>query len=387
MIKLLIKKFIEDSENINDANVRKKYGELSGILGICCNLLLFAAKLFAGLISGSIALISDAVNNLSDTASSAVTIIGAVLSAKRADRDHPYGHGRMEYISALTVSFIVILAGFELLQSSFSRFFSPEKVSLDTASAVIIIISVFVKLWMFSYNRYIAKKISSPVNEAAAADSISDVFATSAAGISAALGTFTDIPADGAAGMLVSVLIMRSGYESAKATVDLLLGKAPGKETVSKIKEIIMSYDDIIGMHDLAVHDYGPGRVMASVHAEVPDNSDLVYIHDVVTDAEERLGRELGITAVIHIDPVPVNDRRTDEAKNAALTAVKEINENYSIHDFSLRSKGSVMKIYFDLAVPCETSEKKRREDEEIIRKKLGELYGGCEIIIVTENE
>ena len=309
MIKLLIKKTIKDYENVTDTKVRERYSILAGVVGILCNIFLFALKLVIGLSVNSIAIISDSFNNLSDTGSSAVTIIGAKLSSKSADREHPYGHGRIEYVSSLIVSFIIIIMGIEVLKSSVGKIFNPSPVSISTGMLIVLILSVLVKVWMFLYNRYIGNKINSGVLKATAYDSLNDVFATSAVIVSSFIGQFfTAVPVDGIIGVLVSLLIIKAGYSIASQTVNMLLGSAPDWELVEKLQDEILSADGIVGMHDLMVHDYGPGRVIASVHAEVPDDADIVTIHSVIDKVEKQVGKDMGIELVIHMDPVPVND-------------------------------------------------------------------------------
>lgn len=309
MIKLLIKKTIKDYDNVTDNKVRERYSVLAGVLGILCNIFLFALKLIIGWSVNSIAIISDSFNNLSDTGSSAVTVIGAKMSNKSADREHPYGHGRIEYVSSLIVSFIIIIVGIEVLQSSLDKIFNPSPVSISPVMLVILILSVLVKVWMFSYNRYMGSKINSGVLKATASDSLNDVFATSAVILSSFIGQyFTNVPVDGIIGVLVSLLIIKAGYGIASQTVNTLLGSAPDRELVEKLQSEILSAEGIVGVHDLLVHDYGPGRVIASVHAEVPDDADIVTIHEVIDQVEKRVGKDMGIELVIHMDPVKVEN-------------------------------------------------------------------------------
>jgi len=308
MIKLLIKKTIKDYKNVTDSKVRERYSVLAGVLGILCNIFLFALKLFIGWSVNSIAIISDSFNNLSDTGSSAVTVIGAKMSNKSADREHPYGHGRIEYVSSLIVAFIIIIVGVEVLQGSANKIINPSPVSISPIMLVILILSVLVKVWMFLYNRYMGNVINSSVLKAASADSLNDVFATSAVIASSFVGQFfANIPFDGIIGVLVSLLIIKAGYGIASQTVNTLLGSAPDSELVDKLQAEILSAEGIIGVHDLLVHDYGPGRVMASVHAEVPDDIDIVKVHEVIDEVEKRVAGEMGIELVIHMDPISVN--------------------------------------------------------------------------------
>ena len=304
MIKLIIKKFIKDSEKVNDKKVRESYGVLSGILGIICNVFLFVVKLVLGLSINSIAVISDAFNNLSDMGTSVITIFGAKLSSRPPDEEHPHGHGRYEYIASLVVSFIIFAVGFRLLSTSFSKILNPQKVLLNTVSVLILLISVLVKVWMFSYNRYIGKVINSSVNRAAALDSLNDVYATTGIILGMVVGNFTAFPVDGIMGLVISVLIMYTGFKAAKDSVNLLLGALPDPEIIQRINELVLSGENIKGIHDLKIHDYGPGRITASIHAEVADNVNIVDIHSEIDKIEAKVKEELGIDMVIHMDPV-----------------------------------------------------------------------------------
>ena len=305
MIHFLIKIFIKDYKNTEDKSVRESYGVFSGVLGIICNLFLFGVKLTIGLIMNSIAITSDAFNNLSDTGSSLITILSAKLSNRVPDDEHPFGHGRFEYISSLIIAFIIILVGFELLKSSFDKILNPEKVDFSWILIVILSVSILVKVWMYFYNRYISNAIGSKVNQAAAYDSLNDVVATSAVILTTIVGKFIDFPIDGIAGLIVSALIMYTGYGVAKDTVNVLLGMSPSAETVDRINSQILECDFIEGVHDLKVHDYGPGRTIASVHVEMSDSISIVKAHTEIDKVEKRILKELGIDIVIHVDPMP----------------------------------------------------------------------------------
>ncbi len=304
MIKIIIKKYIKNYEKVEDSSVRESYGILAGVIGVVCNIFLFAVKLIIGLTMNSIAITSDAFNNLSDTGSSLVAIIGAKLSGRDADQEHPFGHGRFEYIASLIISFIIVLVGFELLKSSFDKILHPEALSFNLILMVILILSVFIKVWMYSYNRYIGKVINSSVNRANASDSLNDVIATSAVIITTILGRFVNFPLDGIAGVIVSLLIMYTGYGVAKDTVNVLLGMSPSEELVARIHEIIDSNEHIVGSHDLKVHDYGPGRTIASIHTELSDQIDIVKAHTIIDALEKLIMAELCIDIVIHVDPI-----------------------------------------------------------------------------------
>lgn len=310
MIKVIIRIFIRDYQHVERVDIREAYGVLSGILGIVCNLALFATKLVIGLITNSIAITSDAFNNLSDTGSSLVAIAGAKLSRRDADLEHPFGHGRFEYIASLMISFIIMMVGFELLKNSFDKILHPTSASFNPIILGILVVSVLVKIWMFSYNHYIGKLIQSKVNMATAADSLNDVFATSAVIVTAFFSQYTTLPLDGIAGMIVSLLILMTGYGIAKDTVSILLGLSPNEETVDRINEMLMNEDLILGLHDLRIHDYGPGRTVGSVHAELSDQTNINIAHNAIDHLEKRILNELGIDIVIHVDPLSEEEIR-----------------------------------------------------------------------------
>lgn len=314
MIQFLIHKLIPDYMQTKDAQVRKQYGVLGGILGIICNSILFLLKLLAGITSGSIAVVSDAFNNLSDLGSSVVSVAGAKLSSRRPDSGHPYGHGRAEYVSALIVSFLIILFGLELLKSSAEKIFRPETLAVSPVTMGILVFSVLVKLWMWSYNRFMGKTIDSPILLAAARDSLNDVIATSAVVISTFLSPFVSFSLDGIMGLAVSCLVIWTGYGVARDTIDKLLGRKPEETLRQQLENRILSDPIVLGMHGLMVHDYGPGRTIASVHAEVPEDLTLVEVHSVIDKIEHQILNELNVDIVIHMDPVPaeVHPQRED---------------------------------------------------------------------------
>ena len=352
MIKLLVKKFIPGYENVSNPKIRERYGILGGILGIICNLFLFALKLTIGLFLGSIGVISDAVNNLSDTASSLIVIAGTKLSNMRPDEEHPFGHGRFEYISSLIVSFLIMLVGFELFKSSVSKIFTPQPVKYNLPLIVILGASVLVKLWMASYNRWLGTKISSGVLRAAATDSLIDAVSTSIMVISVIVGKFVSFPLDAIMGAVFSLLVIYSGFGIAKDTIDVLLGRAPDMETVDKITDKIVNADGIVGVHDLIVHDYGPGRKMASVHAEVPDTADIVKTHELIDSLEQEIAAELGVHTVIHMDPIATGCEITDKTKTLVLEIVKAIDNRMGIHDFRMTDGEKNINLIFDLELP-----------------------------------
>ena len=304
MVKFLIKRFIKEKDNLSDPQVRKAYGVLCGVLGVVCNLTLFVAKIITGLLINSLAVITDAFNNLSDIGSSLVSITGSWISGKRADAEHPYGHGRAEYISALIIAMVIFIVGIELLKSSITGIINPSQVAVTLYTMVILILSVFVKLWMWSYNRYIGKKIDSSMLLAASKDSFGDIIATSTVIVSSIVSRYTTFPVDECVGLCVSLLIIWSGISTARDIIDRLMGKAPSEKLIKKIEETLTGGEHILGMHDLMVHDYGPGRTIASVHAEVPSSLTVTEIHSIIDEIEHKILNELGVDIVIHMDPV-----------------------------------------------------------------------------------
>ncbi len=355
MIAFLVRKFIPNHTDTASPKVREHYGVLGGALGIVCNTLLFALKLVIGIISGSIAIISDSFNNLSDSGSSLVALLGAKLAGKSPDSEHPFGHGRSEYVSSLIVSFITMLLGFELLKSSFGKIIEPQITNFTPVLLIILILSALVKLWMFSFNRYLGKSINSSVLIAAAKDSLSDAVATIAITAASAIGSYMNIPVlDGVIGILVSLLIMKTGFGVALDTIGLLLGKPPERETVKKIHQMVMSGEGIAGVHDLVVHDYGPGRAFASVHAEVPDNYDIVRIHEIIDELEQQISTELGIHMVIHMDPVAVDCERTNAIKSQVIDIVHSYDKRLRIHDFRMTDGENRINLIFDIETPSD---------------------------------
>lgn len=387
MTKILIKTFIPDYKNVSDKKVREKYTVLAGIMGIICNAFLFTVKVLIGTVMNSIAIISDGFNNLSDMGSSLVGIIGAKLSNMRPDKEHPFGHGRLEYIASLIVSFIIMLVGFELFKTSVSKIFNPESVEFNPILIGILVLSVLVKVWMYSYNRYMGKQINSSILLATSKDSINDVYSTAAVIISTVIGVFVSFPIDGIMGLLVSLFIIYSGFGVAKDTITLLLGNPPDKDTVDKISSIIMSGDGIVGIHDLIVHDYGPGRTMASVHAEVHADADMIKVHEEIDRLEQVVMNEMGIMIVIHMDPILTNCEKTITLKSMVLEIVHSIDNDLSIHDFRITDGDNRINLIFDLVVPCDYSDEKRASIVAKIGKLVLERNNKCCTVIHVDNK
>ena len=355
MIKLLIRFFIQNSEQTDVPEVREKYGILSGIVGIFFNILLFSLKFLAGLLSGAISIIADAFNNLSDAGSSIITMIGFRISTQEADSDHPFGHGRSEYIAGLIVSIIILIMAFELIHSSFMKILHPEPVSFTPIVLLILAVSILVKLYMYCYNTYISKKIASAALRATATDSFSDCLATSAVLLAMLVSHFLSVNIDGYCGILVGLFILWGGIQAARDTISPLLGQAPDPKFIQNIKSIVAQYPEVLGTHDLIVHDYGPGRRMISLHAEVPAKGDILKLHDTIDNIERRLQKELCCSAVIHMDPIMNDDAETLECQELVKGILAEIDPALSLHDFRIVKGPTHTNLIFDLVVPYQT--------------------------------
>lgn len=352
MTSLLVKLFIKDSEKINDKKVRTAYGVLSSITGIVLNLILAGAKYAAGVISGSISITADAINNLSDAGSSIVSFFGVKISAKPADKDHPYGHGRVEYISAFIVAFFVLFMGIELFKDSVGKIINPEPVKFSFLSLSILVFSIIAKLWLGIFNRTLGKKINSASMMAVMKDSFSDCLATSVAAVSIIVSAFSDINIDGYLGIIVAIFIFIAGFGILKETLGNILGRAPEEEFVDEITEKILSYPHICGVHDMIIHDYGPSCRFASVHAEVPSNEDIMELHDIIDGIERDIYNEYGMLTSIHMDPVVINDERINELRRITEDAVASVDERLTIHDFRVVEGPSHTNLIFDTLLP-----------------------------------
>ena len=372
MIRVLAGIFIKNNERMEDQDVRRSYGMLCSIVGICLNVLLFAGKYLAGVLSGSIAITADAFNNLSDAGSSVITLVGFKFSGMKPDKDHPFGHGRIEYLSGLGVAMLIILMGFELFKSAAGKILHPEPVETGVLTTAILLTSVAVKLYMWFYNRSVGMKIESEAMKATATDSLSDSVATSAVLISMLVSHYTGMLIDGWCGLVVAVMVLYAGYKAAKDTIDPLLGGPPSKEFVREIRDIVMSHEEIIGIHDLVVHDYGPGRCMVSLHGEVPANGDLIALHDLIDHIEKELGEKLGCEAVIHMDPLETDDEKVTEMKHELLTYINSELPGISIHDFRMVQGPTHTNLIFDAVVPYGfdmTNEEVQERLEKLVEK------------------
>ena len=362
MIKLLTKLFIKDHENVANAAVRRAYGTMCGLYGIFLNLLLFAGKYFAGVVSGSVAITADAFNNLSDAGSSIITLLGFAIAGKKPDLDHPFGHGRAEYLAGLALSAVIILMGFELAKSSFDKILHPEPINTGLLPALILVCSILVKFYNSLYNRSVGKKINSAAMKATATDSLSDSIATTVVLLSMGISYFFHVNIDGYAGLLVAVFIIYAGFNAAKDTVSPLLGQAPDPEFVQQVADIVTAHPEVVGIHDLAVHDYGPGRVMVSLHAEVSGDGNIFDLHDAIDTAETELKEQLGCIATIHMDPIEADNTEVSQMRAAVAEKLKELDDVISIHDFRMVPGPTHTNLIFDAVVPADY----KKSDEEL---------------------
>lgn len=348
----LFKLFIKNKDDVENPEVRNRYGVFSGCVGIFLNIILFGIKLAAGLLSGSIGIIADAVNNIGDAGSSVITLAGFKLAGKPVDNEHPFGHGRFEYLSALFVSIAIILMGFEIGKTSVTKIIKPESVVFTTSTLIILVVAILVKGWMFLFNRYTGKKISSESLKATARDSLSDAVSTLAVLIGIIAGHFAEINIDGYMGLLVSVFIMYTGISSVKDAISPLLGQPPEPEFVQEIEDMVMSHEYIVGIHDMIIHDYGPTRRMVSLHAEMPADTDIIKMHDDIDHIEREMMEKFGCDAVIHLDPIETNNEVVNRCREITGKVISEISEELTFHDFRVVSGPTHTNLIFDVVLP-----------------------------------
>ena len=365
MIEFLLRKFVKDYQNVKDPAVRERYGTLSGAVGIFLNLMISLGKFTAGVITSSVAVTADAFNNLSDAASSLVTLVGFRLAGQKADDDHPFGHGRIEYLAGLAVSVAILLVGVELAKSAVGKILHPEAVSFSPLSAGILAASILVKLWMYVFNRTLSRRIESAAMAATAADSLSDCVATSAVLLGLLVGHFADLSIDGWVGVVVAAFVFKTGWEAAKDTISLLLGQPPDPALVSGIRETVLEHPEVRGVHDLIVHDYGPGHIMASLHAEVSIDADMAATHDVIDNIERELGSKYHIMATIHMDPIATDDSLVNARRDEMLELARQIDPEITLHDFRMTEGPTHTNLIFDLVVPrkCPMSDGEVRQE------------------------
>lgn len=385
MTDFLVNKFIKDSTNIESTEVRTRYGMLASVVGIFCNVLLFSVKLTIGLILSSLAVTADAFNNLSDAASSIISFIGVKMAGKPADAEHPFGHGRIEYIAALIVSFLVIEVGFTFFKSSISKILHPEEISFDLVPFVILILSILVKLWMAFFNNKLGKRIDSKVMLATAADSLGDVITTSATVLSIIICHFTSINVDAIAGLIVSAIVIWSGISIAKDTLEPLIGERVPAELYQKITDIVESYDGIVGTHDLIVHNYGPNRSMATIHAEVPNDINIEVSHEIIDKIERDVKKDLNILLVIHMDPVEMRDEEVLSLREKTSRIVHALDSKLNFHDFRVLKENEQRNLIFDLVIPDSYSEKDANRVMHQLVSLLHEMDENVECIITLD--
>ena len=362
MTNALIHIFIRDADNVKDGRVREKYGILSGAVGLACNLFLFALKLAIGLLTGAISIAADAFNNLSDGLSCLISIVGFKVSGKEPDAKHPFGYGRTEYIAGLIVSFIILLVGFEFFKTSFDRILHPAAVEASPVLIAILAVSMTVKFWMGAFNVSIGRRIDSPVLMAAGQDSRNDVITTAVVIVGIIAGKFTTLPVDGYVGVLVAAFILWSGFGIARDTVAPLLGEAADPDIAKEIERIVMQSDYIVGVHDLIVHNYGAGRSLASLHAEVPSDADFVAVHEIIDETEKRVKQLTGVYVVIHMDPIDINDKHVAALREQTDHVLQNIDDTLSMHDFRVVDGKQQINLIFDVVVPFSYNDSKKRD-------------------------
>ncbi|MEG2428777.1 MAG: cation diffusion facilitator family transporter [Oscillospiraceae bacterium] len=366
MTKFLMRIFIKNNENIDDPNVRQKYGFLGGIVGIICNVILAMLKFIAGFLSSSIAIAADAFNNLTDAASSTVSVIGFKMAGMPPDDDHPFGHGRAEYVSGLIVSMAILITGFELIKTSVQKIFTPQLSDINEFNYIAFFImlgSIFVKLWLFVFNKKMAKKINSPTMKATAIDSLSDVVVTSTVIIGMLITKFTNINVDAYSGAIVAIFILYAGFSTAKDTLNPLLGQPPSPEFVDDIEKMVMSYEYVLGVHDLIVHNYGANLTLISLHAEVPCDGEILVMHDMIDVIERDIKKEFNCDAVIHMDPIVTDDTVSQQMCEKISALVRLIDKSINVHDFRMVEGTTHTNLIFDVVVP----HKFRLSDDEIV--------------------
>lgn len=364
MVSFLLKRLVPAETSGDDPIVRKRCGTISGLTGIILNLLLCAGKFAIGIITGAISITADAFNNLTDAASSIVTLIGFRLAGQKPDNDHPFGHGRIEYLAGLVISMLILLVGFELGKSSVEKIIHPEEVSFSWLAAGILVVSICVKLWMCLFNRALSKKIRSAALGATATDSLSDAIATAVILIGLLVGYFTNLHVDAWLGIAVAIFILRAGILSIKDTLDPLLGQPPEPSLVQGIHDTVLSHPEIVGIHDLVIHDYGPGRRMLSLHAEVPADADILEAHDIIDHIERELRDKYAVEAVLHMDPIVMGDEETDRTRNLVLKHARNIHPDITVHDFRMTCGPLHTNLIFDMVVPfdCDLSEEQLQD-------------------------
>lgn len=371
LTELLVRMFIKDNENIKDQAVRTSYGILSSIVGVICNIILFIIKVVIGILINSVSVMADAFNNLSDAASSIIGYIGVKLAARPADKEHPFGHGRLEYVAALAVSFIIIQVGLSLFKNSFAKIINPEAVKFNPILIGILVLSILIKLWLMIFNRKLGKRVKSSVMLATAADSLSDVLVTSGTVISAIIAGLTGWEIDGYMGLVVSIFVMIAGVGIAKDTLEPLLGQAVDRGLYKKISSMVESYPGIVGTHELIIHNYGPSCHMATIHVDVPNDLEFEEAHEMIDRIEQDVLEKMGIFLVIHMDPVEMNDMKVIEKRNLVTDVIKKLDERSSVHDFRVVKGEYQINLIFDLVIPFSYT---HEEEQKLLSKIVEEM-------------
>lgn len=370
MTKLLIKLFVKDSENTANEAVRTRYGVLSGVVGIVLNIILSVFKMIFGAITRSVSIIADGANNIFDAVSSIISLVGFKISGKPADDEHPFGHGRIEYVSALTLAFIILIMGFELIKTSVDKFTNPEAVIFSAPAVVVLVFSIIAKIWLAAFNKTVGKKIDSVAVNAVVADSIGDIAATTCSLIALIASKFTALPVDAVMGIIVALVVIYAGIGIIKDTLGPLLGEPPAKEIVEKLEKLVLSYDGIVGIHDLVLHSYGHSKIIGSLHAEVPSDVDIMESHDTIDLIERDIREKLGIEISIHMDPILVNDPLTDELRELTAKVLGEISADITFHDFRIVKGQTHTNLIFDIVIP-HSSLLKPDEIKNLIESKI----------------
>ena len=369
MTKLLVRLFVKEYENTKDSRVRERYGVLSGVVGIAVNVILSAFKIVFGKLTASISIYADGINNLFDAISSVISLVGFKISGKPADKDHPFGHGRIEYVSALILAFLIIHTGIDLLKDSISRFSQPNAVVFSVPAAVVLVVAILMKIWLAAFNRKIGKAINSLTVDAVVTDSLGDIAATTCSLIALIASRYTFLPVDAFMGAVVALVIVYAGVDIVKGTLGPLLGEPPEKETVDELEKLVLSHDGVVGVHDLVLHTYGASKVMGSLHAEVPSDVDITVSHDLIDLIEHEIKTELGMEISIHMDPILVNDERTDSLKKYTIGLVKSISDKITIHDFRVVDGPTHTNLIFDAVLPYSL-----KMNDEDFKEKVSEM-------------
>lgn len=386
MTDFLVKHFVKDYEKINDEKVRTAYGVLSSVVGMICNIFLFAVKVLIGMVLGSVSVVADAFNNLSDACSSIISFVGVKLAEKPADREHPFGHGRYEYIAAFVVSFLVIEVGISFVKTSVDKIFNPEEMHFSVISIVILCLSILVKLWMSIFNKTLGERIHSSVMKATATDALGDALTTAATIVSLLVYRIFAVNVDGIVGLLVAIVVILAGIGIARDTIRPLLGERPDPEVYQMLEEKVKSYEGIMGVHDLIIHNYGPTKSMATIHAEVKDTMDMESAHDLIDHIEREVTKETGIFLVIHMDPVNVKDPHVQEWKQKITAQIQEMDKEVTMHDLHLTADEEQLTLSFDLVMPYSYSSEQTNQFVGELEKRLKAIDSRCQCMITIDH-